>query len=424
MSYTPEMLLAMDNVKQEHVKSMIIELANRTQYLTKKDIGDWRQSWQMAIVVEHPRRARLYDVYTDVDIDLHLTGAVSQRKGFTQRKSFKLVDKKGKKENSDITEIFETEWFKNFISLALDSRYWGHSLIQFGDIVTVDDKRQFENTTLVPRKHVMPEFGVIVKEVGDLPTMGIDYRTGELATWCIEAGNPFDLGLFLKISPQAISKKNMLAFWDAFGELFGMPIRIGKTTSRDKTEITKVEKMLADMGAAAWGLFPEGTEIEIKETTRGDAFNVYDKRIDRANSEMSKGVLNSTMTLDNGSSRSQSEVHLEILKNVIEADADFIRDLVNNKLLPFMMMHGFPVKGYRFDWDVSIDYKPEEQRAIEDMLLKYGYIIAPAYFTDKYNIQITGIKEPTKVEPPVEPDPLEEKGKKTTKPKTPLNFFQ
>jgi len=419
MNYTPEMLLAMDNVKQERVKSMIIELANRTQYLTKKDIGDWRAAWQQAIHVEHPWRARLYDVYTDVEIDLHLTGAISQRKKFVQRKSFKLVDKKSKKELEDITELFEAEWFKNFISLALDSTYWGHSLIQFGDIVTIDDKLQFQNTTLVPRKHVTPEYGVIVKEIGDLPSMGIDYRSGDLAKWCIEAGDPQSLGLFLKLAPQAISKKNMLAFWDAFGELFGMPIRIGKTTSRDAKEITKVEKMLSDMGAAAWGLFPEGTEIEIKETTRGDAFNVYDKRIERANSEMSKGVLNSTMTLDNGSSRSQSEVHLEILQNVIETDADFIRDLVNNKLIPFMIMHGFPVKGLRFDWDSSIDYTPSEQIAYEKMLLDAGYEIDKEYFNEKYNVKITGKKEPTKPTPPVPPIPPVQPTDKTK-----LNFFQ
>ena len=74
-------------------------------------------------------------------------------------------------------------------------------------------------------------------------------------------------------------------------------------------EINKVEKMLADMGAAAWGLFPEGTEIDIKESSRGDAFNVYDRRIERANREMSKGILNQTMTIDDGGSL-QSQVHL------------------------------------------------------------------------------------------------------------------
>ena len=75
-----------------------------------------------------------------------------------------------------------------------------------------------------------------------------------------------------------------------------MPVRIGKTIVGIPGEHSKIERMLNEMGAAAWGLFPEGTEIEIKETSRGDAFNVYDQRINRANSEISKGILNQTMT--------------------------------------------------------------------------------------------------------------------------------
>ncbi|HOI32699.1 MAG TPA: hypothetical protein PLC47_08040, partial [Bacteroidales bacterium] len=257
--YTNEMMLAMQNAAgREKVKSMLIELAIRTQYLTKKDIATWRQAWQMAINVENPQRAQLYDVYSDVEIDLHLTGAIGQRKGMVLKKAFRLTDKSGK-ENREATEILENEWFKDFAKLVLDSRYWGHSLIQFGDLITIAGKKRFDNVALVPRKHVLPEFGVIIREQGDEPAKGLNYRQGKIANWCIEAGNPFDLGLLLKLSPQALSKKNMLAFWDSFGELFGMPIRIGKTISRDAKEISKVEKMLSDMGAAAWGLFPEGT---------------------------------------------------------------------------------------------------------------------------------------------------------------------
>lgn len=85
------------------------------------------------------------------------------------------------------------------------------------------------------------------------------------------------------------------------------------------SERSRIESMLENMGAAAWGLFPDGTDIDIKESSRGDAFNVYDRRIDRANSEMSKGLLNQTMTIDNGSSLSQSEVHLEVFENVCAA---------------------------------------------------------------------------------------------------------
>jgi hypothetical protein len=390
--YTPEMLLAMKNVERERVKAMTVELAQTAMYLTKKDVASWRQAWQMAINPENPQRRRLYEVYTDVDIDLHLTGCISQREGFVLQKAFKLVDKAGK-ENRELSELFETEWFKDFLKLVLDSRYWGHSLIQFGDIVSVMGKRRFTDVELVPRVHVVPEFHVITKDAGGDPKHGIDYRAGKIAQWCLESGKPKDLGLLLKCSPSALSKKNMLAFWDGFGELFGMPIRIGKTTSRDPGEITKVEKMMAEMGAAAWGLFPEGTEIEIKETTRGDAYNVYDQRINRSNSEISKGILNQTMTIDSGSSLSQSEVHLEILENVIEADADLVRDTINNRLIPFMAMHGFPVQGYRFDWDDSVSYTPDQMREIEQMLLNGGYEIDPKYFVDKYNVAITGKRE-------------------------------
>lgn len=392
--YTNEMMLAMQNAAgREKVKAMLIELAVKTQNLTKKDIGTWRQAWQMAINVENPSRARLYDVYTDVDVDLHLTGAIGQRKGMVLKKAFRLVSKDGK-ESREATEILEAKWFKDFAGHVLDSRYWGHSLIQFGDITTVAGKRKFAGVSLVPRKHVMPEFGILLREVGDEPKKGINYREGKIANWCIEAGDTHDLGLLLKCSPQALSKKNMLAFWDTFGELFGMPIRIGKTISRDAKEINKVEKMLADMGAAAWGLFPEGTEIDIKESSRGDAFNVYDRRIERANREMSKGILNQTMTIDDGGSLSQSQVHLEVFENVVEADADFLRDVINNDLLPLMAMHGFSVDGLRFDWDDSVEYTPAEQTAIETMLVNGGYEIESKYWVEKYNIPVTGKREP------------------------------
>ena len=387
---TPEMLLAMKSVEKERVKAMTIELAKIAMNLTKKDIGTWRTAWQMAINPENPNRRRLYEVYTDAEIDLHLTGCIEQREGSVLQKSFKLTDKNGK-ENEELTELFEAEWFKDFMKLVLDSRYWGHSLIQFGDIVSVFGKRRFEKVELVPRMHVVPEYGVITKEAGGEWQNGFSFRTGRFSEWCIEAGKPKDLGLLLKCSPSAISKKNMLAFWDGFGELFGMPIRIGKTTSRDEKEISKVEKMLSEMGAAAWGLFPDGTEIEIKESSRGDAFNVFDKRVDRANGEMSKGILNQTMTIDSGSSLSQSEVHLEIFENVVERDADFLRDIINNKLLPFMAMHGFAVENYRFNWDNSIDYTPDEQIRIDTMLLN-NFDVEPEYYAKKYNVPIIGKK--------------------------------
>ena len=372
-------------------RSMLVELNQQTENLTKKDISTWRQAWQMALNYEQPNRVPLLGVYNDVQIDLHLTGCMSQRKGKTKEKAFVLLDKAGK-EDDKVRPIFEREWFADFIDIALDRPYYGHSLIQFGDVLSVSGIMGFANVELVPRAHVVPEYGVIVKDAGDDWKKGLSYREGKIADWCLEAGKPRDLGLLLKCAPQSLSKKNMLAYWDTFGEIFGMPIRIGKTMSQDAKDIARIETMLAEMGAAAWGLFPEGTEIEIKETTRGDAYNVYDRRVERCNSEVSKGILNQTMTIDSGSSLSQSETHLEIFENVCRADATMVKYLINGKLLPLMEKHGFPVQGITFDWDEAVSYSPADQREIERLLIQY-YDIDPKYFVDKYKVDITGARK-------------------------------
>lgn len=391
-NYTPEMRRAINLARNIATKKLVVDLQERTELLSKKDIGSWRLAWQRAIDVQNPNRNLLYDIYTDVSIDMHVTGCIGQRKGFATKKGFKIVDKTGKK-NDGLTALFETEWFDNFVSLALDSRYYGHSLIEFTGVVEINNKMQFEKVSLVPRRHVIPEYGVVVKDQNDVHQNGISYRDGMFADWCIEVGDPYDLGLFLKCAPSALSKKNMLAFWDGFGEIFGMPIRIAKTSSYDEKDNRQIEKMLSEMGAAFYGLFPEGTDIEIKETSRGDAFNVYDRRIDRANSEISKGILNQTMTIDSGSSLSQSEVHLDVLENVIQSDEKLIRNTVNNRLIPFMIKHGFPLEGCSFEWDDTVIYTPEHIREVERMLITGGYVIDPKYFQDKYGIVITGKRD-------------------------------
>ncbi len=391
-NYSDEVLSRLTKADSREAKKLLVDLQLQTEMLTKKDIGAWRMAWQRAIDVQNPNRCALLDIYTDVSVDMHLTGCVGQRKGFVTKRGFKLVDKGGKK-NDEVTALFETEWFDEFVSLVLDSRYYGHSLIQFDVAIDRDGQMQFPIPELVPRKHVRPEYGVIVRNQNDVPQSGISYREGEFADWCIEVGRPHDLGLYLKCCPSALSKKNMLAFWDGFGEIFGMPIRIAKTTSQDEKSRNKIQDMLAKMGAAFYGVFPNDTEIEIKESSRGDAYNVYDKRIDRANSELSKGVLNQTMTIDSGSSLSQSQVHLEVFENVINEDQKLVRNVVNNKLIPFMAKHGFPVVGYTFEWDDTVVYTPEHIREVERMLITGGYEIDPKYFADKYGIEITGKKD-------------------------------
>lgn len=179
----------------------------------------------------------------------------------------------------------------------------------------------------------------------------------------------------------------MLSFWNTFGEVFGMPLRIAHTTTRDEKELADMEKMMADMGTDFWGIFPDGTDIEVVESSKGDAFNVYDKRIDRANSELSKLIIGQTMTIEDGSSLSQSQTHLEVFENIVEADAKMLADIVNNQLIPRMIRHGFPLQGRHFEWDESIDYTPDQQLAFETAIAD-RYEVDPKYFAEKYNMPV------------------------------------
>lgn len=370
---------------RKRIQRQVIELQRETDALIKRDIQDWRNAWQLAINIDNPDRRPLYDIYRDVDVDLHLSGCIEQRKGFVRSRSFKISDMKGN-EVEDAMKFFDTQWFKQLIDYALDSIYWGHSLIELGNVTTNESGMTvYDGVTLIPRKHVIPEYHVFVTSVYENQRSGIDYHEEPYASWLIEAGQPDSLGLYLKAASQTIPKKNMLAFWDTFGEIFGMPMRIAHTTCRDKSELDKIEKTLADMGAEAYGLFQEGTDIEMVETGKTDAFNVYDKRIDRANTELSKLIIAQTMTIENGSSLSQSETHLKVFENIIESDCDMLRDIINNQLFPRMIRHGFPLQGLRFDWDYSTDYTPEQQVAYETMVAD-RYDVDPKYFEDKYGM--------------------------------------
>lgn len=381
----------------------VMELQRTTDSLTRKDIADWRIAWQMAINVDNPNRQRLYDIYRDVDIDLHLSGCIQQREGFVLSRSFKLVNEKGD-EDEEAAKYFNTSWFKQLIKLALDANYWGHSLIELGELTTdSNDRLSYNGVTLIPRKHVIPEYGKVIAQLGVDWTSGIDYRQPPFADWLIEVGQSDSLGLYLKAATQTIPKKNALAFWDTFAEIFGMPMRIARTTTRDEKELSKMEKMMAEMGTEGWGVFQQGTEIEVVESSKGDAYNVYDRRIDRANSELSKLILGQTMTIEDGSSLSQSETHLKVFQNLVEADCDMLRDMVNNQLIPRMIRHGFPLKGIRFYWDYSEDYTPEQQVAYEQLVLN-NYEVDPAYFEEKYNMPVGERRQQPSIIPPTAPE--------------------
>lgn len=381
-----------DIIKRIKANTTVIQqLKLQSDNLTRRDIGDWRNAHQQAKNVENPKRTNLYNIYDyTIDIDNMVTGIVIRSKFGVMSRPFKITDRNGKTLD-DLTTVFQGEWFQQYMNLALEAYFFGHSPIELGDVVSAGDVMGFSGVRLIPRQHVCPEFGVLLREPGDEPSRGIPYRTGGLQQTAVEVGDPYGLGAYLKIGPSVIGKKNAQIFWDNFAERFGIPILYAKVDSRDKDERAKASAMLRNLGSNAWALFGTGVTIEKVETSTGDAFEVFDRRISRADEQISLALAGQTMSFTDGSSLSQAEVHERGFKEIKDKMARDLAANVNTRLIPAMRLNGFPLQNCRFEWDDTYRYSPEEMLKVESMLLQH-YDIKKEYFANKYHVDIEGRK--------------------------------
>ncbi len=337
-----------------------------------------------------PQRSELYKVYKNIELDAHLTAAVNQRKNLTLSKDFDV--KLNGEENEELEYIIKQKWFRDFIDYSLDAIYYGHSLIQFDSVVD----NAFKSVELVPREYVKPEFHIVTNTYADLS--GTDYLEAPYNNWCIGVGKPRDLGLYMKAAPLVIWKKNALGAWSEFVEIFGSPIRIGKTDVRDEVTRDNMESMLKNMGVASYGVFDTGDLIELVESNRSDAFQVFDMMIQRCNSEISKLILGQTGTLDEKAYVGSAEVQERVLKNVAYNDEFFIEGVLNYQLVPMMTRLGIFPEGVKITVKAEDDLSLIEQSKIDIELIKTGkFTFTPEYLDEKYGSEVVVVNDPTDV---------------------------
>jgi len=363
-------------------------------YRITTDMNKFRNAVTTAENIYNPNRYDLLQLYQQTMLDAHVTACIGQRKNQLLSCDFNIYDKAGK-EIEDKTLTFETKWFREYLEYVFESILYGHSLIQFEDVINLGGIEQFKEIELVPRIYVRPERHYVVNSAAAMPPDGVDYLELPYSNWSLSVGKSRDLGLLLKVTPLVIWKKNALGAWAEYIEKFGSPVRIGKTDSTDKESVDQMQGMLQNMGVAAWGLFKTDDIIEFIESNHTDAYEVFDKMIERCNSEISKLILGQTMTTDNGSSRSQAEVHERILKEFGDADKQFIYTVNNTQLLPLMNRLGFGLDGLVLDIEQEEEWNLEKKGKFDVELIKSGkFTLDPLYIKEKYGTEVIEVKEP------------------------------
>lgn len=134
--------------------------------------------------------------------------------------------------------------------------------------------------------------------------------------------------------------------WAAFAEVFGMPIRLGRYNAQDgmvkQEDLAILHQALRGIGVDFSAALPRGMDIEFHNASQG-AGSVYPELAHYLDEAYSKAVLGQTMTTDNGSSLSQSVIHLKEQDKITYSDAmGYCRTIQQQIIRPLVVMNFGP----------------------------------------------------------------------------------
>src|SRR5690606_4453117 len=170
-----------------------------------------------------------------------------------------------------------------------------------------------------------------------------DVRVRDRQRFAFDA-EPYGLGLAHYCYWPVFFKRNDIKFWLVFLEKFASPTIVGKGPAGILDDAEKRNAVLAQLRSFATDtaiVVPEGIEVDLLEATRSGATS-YQDLAEAMNQSISKIVLSQTMTTDNGSSRSQAEVHAGVRDMVVKADADLACSSFNTQVARWLTEWNYP----------------------------------------------------------------------------------
>ncbi len=361
--------------------------------LYRKEISDWQEARTARRDPFNPITYPLQQCYKDAMLDNHLSGAIENRILQVVNKQFFLKDKNGNIDQQRSAYI-QTRWFRTAVTKAMESLFFGYSVL----FINNASAGNIQSIKLVPRENVIPEKRIIVKNpfgpnsesisIDDFPFHLIYIQLSE---------EPY--GMLERIAPLTIFKRHSWAAWDEFEQIFGVPIRIARTTIDAKKHREDLAYWLNHMGLAGFGVFDKRVDLEIKENNKSDAFNVFAQKINLINKEISKAVLGQTMTMEDGSSYSQAQVHMQMLNEIVNNDIASIESWFNDEFVHIMRAWGYDIPdGYYLDIVANTSLDATEKIKIDEVLMRNGWNLDKDYIENTYEVKLDE-NQPRNIQP-------------------------
>lgn len=302
------------------------------------DTADFMTAVKAAENVDYTQRAKLYDLYNDILLDAHLSSVIDKRKNAVLSSSIEFH--RNGKPDEKINEQLFSPWFYRCVADILDARFWGFSLMQFYK------KGEWVDYDLVPRKHVEPVRKLILTRQTDI--LGTSWEEFEDLLFI---GGSTDLGLLARAAPWVIYKRNTTADWAQFSEVFGMPIQEYTYETDDEDARARALQDANSIGSLATFIHGKDTELQLREAgNKTGSAEVYDRFIERCNSEISKLILGNTLTTEASAKGTQAlgTVHKKVEEAVAKADREFILNVLNYDMADIFAHMGINTAGGKF----------------------------------------------------------------------------
>ena len=341
---------------------------------SKVDIQSWKNAIQAAESIGRPTRVDIYNLYIEqLDFDAHMNGIIEKRMLNILNKVVSFVDDKGEAVEA-VADFISNPIFDEFQRDALGTKFWGYSLFEF-------DYSKLFNYDLIPRKHVHPELGTVTKD--QYGTGGFPYIGSDIEKYVLPFGKDKDLGILKTAIYYSILKRNTFGDWGNYVELAGNNFELIKYSGNDMMLKNATENAMKKSGSNGQVAVPDGVEVDFvnkSSTSQNDLFEGFKNTL---NAEQSKLILGQTMTTEDGSSRSQAEVHEEQQNEIFFADELYILNFLNYNFKPYLTNWGLPDTGkFIFEKQETRAQQIAEDKALMDI----GIVWTDQELREKYNI--------------------------------------
>lgn len=212
--------------------------------------------------------------------------------------------------------------------------------------------------------------------------------------WAFSTGadnddDPYGVGLAHWLYWPVTFKRGGMRTWLRYLDKFAQPTTVGRyprgTTPAQKTKLLAAVRAVQ---SASGLILPEGMAMELLEAARSGTVD-HATLVARMDSAIAKVVLGQTMTSEDGSSRSQAQVHMDVREEITKADADLVCESANRTWIQWWCDYNYPGAAYPRVWRSMEDPEDLTQRAERDKAVAEatGYRPTLGYVTETYGGQ-------------------------------------